>query len=503
MIRSRILPFCMILLLLSGCTGPGAVSTAAPTETAPATHAWTVFGQTVSEETPRITVQAPFDFSAVSDESLSALSPSVSIDVVFTDGWSGDLSAFADFLSFSQSHPDLHIEAQFPQGDAPVDRTELTVDQPFDGLDAVLAACPSLQALTLSDSFSRESIAAIAAAHPSLRILWEDAGFGASDSSATALTVTGDADPAALGEYLNCFPALETVDLRGCSLSESDGSALCRRFPSVAFLRTVTLNGVPTDTNATELNLDNAVIESYDAFSEALGFFPRLSHVELNDCSLSNEQLAALRDRYPEKGIVWTVRIRTYRIRTDSVAFSAKSSGYNTNRMTSMDVDPLRYCTDLIALDLGHNDLTDLDFLRPLTNLQVLMLADSRKLEDISVIGTLHRLKYLELFMTGVSDITPIGELPELLDVNLCVTKVADVSPLLSCKKLERIWLGTQTVQNHTTEESIRLIEDAFPNADIELDTASCTGHGWREHPRYDAYIEMFKTGRPVAPFLP
>ena len=92
--------------------------------------------------------------------------------------------------------------------------------------------------------------------------------------------------------------------------------------------------------------------------------------------------------------------------------------------------------------------------------------------------------------------------LPELLDVNLCITYVGDLSPLLSCRKLERIWIGQQT-QDHCSKESLQALLEAFPDAEYDLLSVSCTNRGWREHPRFFAFQEMFKTNTAVAPFLP
>ena len=46
-------------------------------------------------------------------------------------------------------------------------------------------------------------------------------------------------------------------------------------------------------------------------------------------------------------------------------------------------VSGLQYCTDLIALDLGHNGIDDLSWLEPLQNLQLLILSDNR-MKDIT-----------------------------------------------------------------------------------------------------------------------
>ena len=375
--------------------------------------------------------------------------------------------------------------------------------EPDAEIAAAVRLCPALSELDLSRvSVPRETVAETADAYPSLRILWNDETHGASDSDAETLAFSGDQDPDDLTAYLTCFPNLKEVDLRSVSLSGEQANGIADRFPAVAFRRTVLLNGTSFDSFAETLDLSGAKIASYEAFSDELRYFPKLRRITLHDCSLTNEQLAAIRDRYPEKGVVWTVHFGRWSVATDAVAFSTKQGDGNDHRLRSDKAKVLRYCTDLIALDLGHNDLTDIQWIGELKNLQVLILSDNRKLRDISAIGTLEKLKYLELFLTGVEDISPLQNLSGLLDVNLIYTRVTDVTPLLSCKKLERIWLG-EKVAKQIGKEGAALLADAFPDAQFDLISVGSTKLGWREHPRYYAFVRMFDENVPVDPFLP
>ena len=368
---------------------------------------------------------------------------------------------------------------------------------------AVVSLCPALETLDLSGTAaSDEAVAAACQEAPGVRILWTDAVYGASASDTETLSFSGEQDPETLMRYLACFPALKEVDLSETTLSEEQLNAIGDRFTSVAFHRTVLLNGTTRDSFTETLELSRARIDSYEDFSDAIGRFPKLKRLELYECSLSNEQLAAIRDRYPGVKVVWTVYVGGWRVKTDAIAFSTKQLKNNTNRLKSDQAQALCYCTDLMALDLGHNDLTDIEWIRPLTNLQVLILSDNQRLTDISPLADLKRLKYAELFFTAISDISPLADHKDLLDVNLCFTKVTDVSPLLSCGKLERILIGCATAE-YVEKESISALQNAFPNAQIDIEVLNSTSAGWRTHPRYDAYIEMFDTNKPVAPFLP
>ena len=368
-------------------------------------------------------------------------------------------------------------------------------------LAAVLKTFENLKELDLTAlSPAREQVAALAG---SVNVIWQDADFGRSESGAAELTLPAGSALASAKAYLACFPRLEKADLLSSGLTEEDGNALGSAFPKVAFRRTVTLNKKTYDSYTEELDLTDARISDYDAFAAAVGRFPYLRSLDLSGCNLSNATLADLRARYPEAGVAWTVRVHGRRVRTDAVAYSSLQLKDNKSRFTSKDCVNFKYCDRLIALDLGHNAISDISWISTLEHLQVLILADN-KVKDLTPLRNLKRLKYVELFMNPITDISPLGELTELLDVNLCFCisgNITDLSPLLNCKKLERIWL---TGNKNIPEKGLQELRDAFPDAIVSYTNGTgSTGDGWREHPRYRAYIKMFRSNTAVEPFLP
>jgi len=482
------------------------MDTPAPLETV------ALYGQTVPADLDLLVLSEPVDDLLPLSEALAHLPECRSVQLIrrFDPArFEGGLTAFErDWTDLKMRYPDVVFSDTLLIGDEPSE-TLRTYTVPAtaplsDEIRTVATLCPMLETLELSETVAAsEAIAAAEQDVPGVRILWTDAVYGASASDTDTLTFSGEQDPETLSGYLSCFPALTEVDLLKTTLSDEQMNTISDRFSSVMFRRTVLLNGTPWDSFTEELDLSGAQIDSYEAFSDAVGRFPKLRKLALHDCSLSNEQLAALRDRYPDAGVVWTVRFDRWSVATDAIAFSMMQHGLNNNRKHTEDVQVLRYCRDLIALDLGHNDIADIGWITELKNLQVLILADNWSLKDITPIGTLTKLKYLELFMNiYMTDITPLANLSELVDVNLVVTGITDITPLLSCKKLERIWLG-EVVVRQIGEEGVAALQNAFPNAEYDLVSAGSTKRGWREHPRYYAYMEMFETNQPVAPFLP
>ena len=162
---------------------------------------------------------------------------------------------------------------------------------------------------------------------------------------------------------------------------------------------------------------------------------------------------------------------------------------WDYTRMKNEDIEVLKYCTELRALDIGHQAVTDISVLSGLTELRVLIIADN-KITDLTPLKNLKKLEYLEFFMNKVTDLTPLAECTELIDLNFGWNyKIADLTPIYSLKKIERLWLPTTAVKEEQHEEIIA----AFPNAKIIFKDVDSTSSGWREHPRYKPMRNMFK----------
>ncbi|MDO4544450.1 MAG: leucine-rich repeat domain-containing protein [Clostridia bacterium] len=293
----------------------------------------------------------------------------------------------------------------------------------------------------------------------------------------------------------------ESLDLGNSPYTIEEVAEVKRQCPNISILWTFEFYG-RTLCTADEGEIDLSYIEVSDLseLQNALSLFENAASVNLSFCSLSNEELASLREQTDNIKVVWTVVLRYNRwsVRTDMVAFSTKQYDPPDFPLTSEHVDPLRYCTELVALDLGHNHISDLSFLEGLTNLKVLILADNR-ISDISSIAKLEKLMYLEIFKNSITDLSPIENMDTLVDVNFGFNPIENIEPLFSCDNLERIWMRTNTLLV-SQEDQDRLIA-AFPNATIDFRDKGATAGGWRDHPRYTAYIKMFDENIVVSPF--
>lgn len=149
--------------------------------------------------------------------------------------------------------------------------------------------------------------------------------------------------------------------------------------------------GQQFDPEATLVDLGDTQVDDYQALTALLDQLPRLETVNLYASRVPSEQMANLSARYPQVFFGFTLRVSEHVIRTDQTAFSTLHNNKAPTH-SSGDFDVLRYCTRLEALDLGHNNLTDLRFLENLSEIKVLILAVNQ-ISDISPLKNLTKLE--------------------------------------------------------------------------------------------------------------
>lgn len=250
------------------------------------------------------------------------------------------------------------------------------------------------------------------------------------------------------------------------------------------------LAGRAISIDAVFADLNNAQIPDFEYFCTELMQFPMLTRVELCGSNLNNGQMEELQKRFPNIRFVWTIVLGNYwKIRTDQVAFSCnKGPG---PRLGNADAEQLKYCTDMVALDLGHNGISDISFVKYMPNLRVLIMSDNNPLTDISPVATCTNLVYFEAWFCRIADLSPLEYLVNLQDVNVCYNwRVSDVTPILHLPRLERLFMSHCSV----SEQSIKLLRDTYPNTQIEMYIEYTWHAGWRTHPRYYAMRRMYKT---------
>ena len=272
---------------------------------------------------------------------------------------------------------------------------------------------------------------------------------------------------------------------------------LCLRFvPFSALADSVSFGGMEFDPEAASIDLGDQKVENFKDFIRFLGQFPNLKKVDMFATQIKADQVEELRLAFPEVTFGWTLQLMKYKndhiVRTDAEAFSTLHGHHPYHY--SKEFVLLNYCTELLALDLGHNFLSDISFLANMPRLRVLILADNGNMKNIEVLSGLKDLEYLELFTCGITDISPLKDLPNLMDLNLCNNKVKDWRPLKEMKQLRRLWISKMCAARMTAAEKQEL-QEALPDTTIVFD-GEPTEKGWRKDPHYDIIYEIFHTGK-------
>ena len=307
----------------------------------------------------------------------------------------------------------------------------------------------------------------------------------------TELDLSNDNVDSNIMVELSKLPKLKKVTINNQILPQSLQIDLEKKYPKIKFYWKVKVLNKTVKNTIKELNLSDSKVKDIDAFKSSLKLLHNLKYLDMSDCNLSNKKLAKLRKEFPNIKIVWRIYLGKWSLKTDAVSFSVLITRFDYRRMKSADIEVLKYCTDLQALDLGHQSITDISVIGEyLPNLRLLILADN-KISNIKPLKKLKHLHYLELFMNNIKDISPLKHCKELVDLNLAhIGPLYDFSPLLNNKfpLLERLWIEN----SGGTAKYYPLLKSKYPKVRIVHTGYGSTHSGWRTHPRYYAMIDMF-----------
>lgn len=287
---------------------------------------------------------------------------------------------------------------------------------------------------------------------------------------------------------LACFTALEVVDVT--ALPTDSFSAYADKLAENGITWRFSMFGKDFLSTDTEVDMSGIKVTDLDAFSAQLVKLPELKKIDMCDCGLSNEQMEVLIERYPEIKFVWYISFgRWTNIRTDITCFS--SLNYSRQPYNEDTYAPLfKYCTDLVALDLGHSSIKDITLISNLTKLQALILGDNY-VKDISPLEPLKDLEYLEIWTNSFRDISVLSKLPNLKDLNMTYCKnVTNFEPLFDLPCIEKIWL-----QGCFTGASVNnRLKEKYPDCIFSFHAAPGVAHsnGWCSHDRYKGIRQAF-----------
>ena len=240
------------------------------------------------------------------------------------------------------------------------------------------------------------------------------------------------------------------------------------------------------------LNLNHIRFDDNGALAVRIAkCMPNLKTLDMDSCGVSDEDMAAIRDQFPDVHVVWRVFFgRAYSARTDvdrlMISNPAKS-GYND--IDDAALKGLYYCTRVKYLDLGHLDrITDVGYVANMPDLEVLIIAMTA-IKNIDALANCTHLNYLEFQTSAACDLTALKDLKELRDLNICYNHaLRSIGPIMDLE-LDRLYIGCLTP---IPADQIADYKEKHPNCIVNTTTLDPTEEEWRRlrkggaAPRYE-----------------
>ena len=345
---------------------------------------------------------------------------------------------------------------------------ELDVTGVTDGELELLQLLPELKTLHLKNpEADPETVAQLRSTYPKADISWEVEIAGVSFPDDTK-----EVDLSAVLES----SAAQTAAGTAAGTQTAAGAQTTTK--------TQTTTGAATGTQSTKETQSTApaVTLNLEDLEKKMSYLPDAKQVFLGKCGLDNEELAALRERVRDSyKLVWTVQLgKKLTARTDDTTFMPVRE--HVYYFLDEDAYNLRYCEDMLCVDVGHMGLTNIDFVKGMPHLQILILAHNGQLQDISPISSCKELIFLELDWSAVKDFTPLVGCTSLEDLNIGLT-YPSVEPLMQMTWLKNLWM--------VDRGGAYQLSQALPDTKIVASANATVGAGWRNLPNYYKMRDM------------
>lgn len=364
------------------------------------------------------------------------------------------------------------------------------VDAEITELEELLMQLPQLKILYLEGKVpSGQELAGLKAQFPELSVVCRVVIAGQTVSTDTEhLDLTNAAVSAKeLNELLPLFDKVNELTLTGTGLSDEEKMALADNLSGVMVRCELPLAGQYFMTDSPEIDISRCPV-TVEEVERMLPYFPKVEKLIMSFCGIADEEMDALNRRHPEVSIVWTVAVGPIKVRTDAIYFYPAEYNYSPS---NEELKNLRYCTEMIAVDLGHTGVRDCDFLWYMPHVKYLILADT-KVKDITPLGNLKELIYLELFTVNVTDYSPLLGCTKLQDLNIGTTH-GDPAPLSQMTWLHNLqWHRADQDPEH--REAIMKLPEQLPDTNVVLypqKEVRNIGGPWRYLPNYYVFRDI------------
>lgn len=433
--------------------------------------------------------------SSLSEQDVAALSYFPNLEVLDAT----DCMDYDQLLSFREKRPECNMLFQVRVGTSVYknDATQLILrDASADDLSQSLPLLTDVTEVKLIGNLpSGDQLRQLQEEFPAIHFCWEISLGGTTiDSSATELDLSekslryDEVDRA-----LSLLPELKRADMRLCGLTDAEMIHLSQRYPDCFFLWDMEVAGLRFPTDSSEIDISGQPVEDRGQIEAFLPCFPNLERVVMCQCGLDDETMDALNQSYEDIRFIWSVKIKNVYLRTDATYFYPFKF-YRDMVVNNADIYPLRYCTDMIGIDIGHmSDVTDCEWAAYMPNLKYLVIVET-SITDLSPLSNLKNLVFLEIFTTKITDYSPLLGCTALEDLNLGWT-YGDPTPIAKMTWLKNLWWsGVDGTIGLPCSNAKAILTEALPNTRMKFNLQTPNvNNGWRQLDNYYAMRDLME----------
>lgn len=374
--------------------------------------------------------------------------------------------------------PECEILWRIPfQGDYyEEDAAEITVDS-LSGEDvALLGYFTKLSRIDARDCRDYGGIIAAMELYPECDIAYSvEIGDDSYPGDTTQMTVDSP-DVGELAEKLRYLPELTAVHISNPAAGWEELEALAGQYPSTTVTWSVTIGGTELLMDVTEADISGVAPISVEEVESAVECLPKLEKLIMCDCGIDNEKMAEFRERAkPDYKVVWSVSCGSMTVRTDETTFMPAKDGIIY--MWDKDLYNLRYCEDMVCIDVGHFRIKNIEWAAYMPHLKYLVLAHSW-VREISPISGCKELIFLEMSDTVISDYEPLLGCTGLEDLNIGKT-YGDKNIIAKMTWLKNLWwIGSSPA-------IVPMLKEALPDTKIQTYGERTVDGGWRKLKNY------------------
>lgn len=405
----------------------------------------------------------------------------------------GTGTSIEEYEALRRELPDCEIRYDLPFQDAfyPDDTTELTISSLTDEEVVLLDYLPLLMKVNAEDCTDYDQLMALQQRRPDCQVSYY-VELGTEKYPQDTREMAFDQwQPTAeeLKTVLQYLPQMEKISINQPEMPAQDLVALQEAFPEIQISWQKDAFGTTYSSDVTEIEMEKMYFSSLEEVEAAMAYYPNLEKVALLFCGydednlFDDETMAAFREKMrPEYKVVWAMELYKMIIRTDDLYFmpnkyALKVSNYQLHR--------LKYCEDMLCVDLGHHNIVDLSFVEGMPHLKYFICIDSN-LMYIEPLGTCKELIYCELFWTPISDFTPLLGCTALEDLNTART-YGDPMVFKDMPWLKNLYVNGFKLNAKEREE----LQAALPDTYIKFCDYEMTRNGWRDLPNYFAMRDL------------